>query len=162
MAKRNLRPSNTLAFVPGLIPFTPIRHPVRILVVEDDSLVGQAMVILLRAVGHEPVLCAHPESAFRNFCMEDFDLILTDYDMPEMNGVELAQKMKKIKSTPIILVTGGSRIRLIEDLPNSGIFLVLKKPFKPAAIEVAIKTLFPHAVSSPGATTQTAEKLSVR
>ncbi len=156
MPKRYLPSINTLPFVAGLIPFTPIRRPVRILVVDDDSLVGRAIVMLLIAIGHVPVSCSDPETAYRNACTEEFDLILTDYDMPGMNGVNLAKKIKRHKSTPIILMSGTASIRVIENMPDSGISLVLKKPFKLAGIDLAIKKLVPWSASRTAAIPQKA------
>ena len=61
MRKRPFVSVNTLAFVPGLIPFQPIRRPVRILIVDDDALVGRALMMLLLSIGHVPVSCLNPK-----------------------------------------------------------------------------------------------------
>ncbi len=69
------------------------------------------------------------------------DLVLSDLNMPEMNGLELIEEMSNdglLKGTPVIVVsTDGSATR-IEELKSKGVREYIRKPFTPEAIEKAI------------------------
>jgi two-component system, chemotaxis family, chemotaxis protein CheY len=69
---------------------------------------------------------------------EWLDLVLTDYNMPDMNGLELVEKMKKdetLKSIPVVMVTTeGSRER-VDEFIAKGIMGYIKKPFTPEQIK---------------------------
>jgi len=69
---------------------------------------------------------------------EWIDLVLTDYNMPEMNGLELMDEIKKCdtsKSIPVVVITTeGSKKRLVEFL-EKGAMDYIKKPFTPEEIK---------------------------
>jgi two-component system chemotaxis response regulator CheY len=66
------------------------------------------------------------------------DLVLTDYNMPEMNGLELLETMQRddtLKSIPVVMITTeGSRQR-IEEFMAKGAADYIKKPFTPVEIK---------------------------
>jgi len=68
---------------------------------------------------------------------EWLDLVLTDYNMPEMNGLELMVEMKKdaiLKTVPVVMITTeGSRQR-VEEFREKGAADYIKKPFTPEEI----------------------------
>ena len=69
---------------------------------------------------------------------EQLDLVLTDYNMPEMDGLELLEEIKKsdtLKSIPVVVITTeGSKQRLAEFL-EKGAMDYIKKPFTPEEIK---------------------------
>lgn len=66
------------------------------------------------------------------------DLVLTDINMPEMNGIEMVQRMSEdgiLKTVPVVVIsTEGSQTR-IDQLRNLGICGYIRKPFTPEAIK---------------------------
>lgn len=81
----------------------------RILLVDDDQQLIFSVQTMLRQLGYQVVAHSDPESALRQFQDEcnQFDLIITDQAMPQMNGMELALRMSYIRpGVPIILCTG--------------------------------------------------------
>ena len=66
------------------------------------------------------------------------DLVLTDYNMPDMNGLELIDEMKKddvLESVPVVVITTeGSRKRM-DDFFKRGVVDYIKKPFTPEEIK---------------------------
>ncbi|HTG43367.1 MAG TPA: response regulator [Verrucomicrobiae bacterium] len=102
-------------------PAAPVR---RILVVDDEYSVRMALKLLLRFDGHAVDLAANAEEALAAFAPDTYDLVITDYCMPGMNGAELAQLLKARERIPIILLTAFPP----QPLP-SVIDLLLTKPF---------------------------------
>jgi PAS domain S-box-containing protein len=79
-----------------------------VLVVDDNPAVVDTVVAMLERAGAEPAPCLDPEDAIAAI-EEDpqaFDLVLTDYDMPGMNGPELARALRAIRADlPLLLLT---------------------------------------------------------
>jgi two-component system chemotaxis response regulator CheY len=73
---------------------------------------------------------------------EWLDLVLTDYNMPDMNGLELVEEMNKddhLKSIPAVMITTeGSRER-VEEFMAKGVIDYIKKPFTPEQIKQKLK-----------------------
>jgi two-component system chemotaxis response regulator CheY len=73
---------------------------------------------------------------------EWIDLVLTDYNMPDMNGLELVEEMNKddhLKSIPTVMITTeGSRER-VEEFMAKGVIDYIKKPFTPEQIKQKLK-----------------------
>lgn len=82
-----------------------------ILLVDDEEQVVQVTGQILKSLGYSIVGKTSPAEALRLFTEspEDFDLVLTDLTMPELTGLELSEKIKKVRQNiPIILFTGYS------------------------------------------------------
>jgi CheY-like chemotaxis protein len=111
----------------------------RILVVDDEPGVRQVLNVLLRGDGHTVVEACNGREACLRFTPGDFDLIITDYSMPEMNGDELARTIKcLVPSQPILMLTAyGGEVRR-EGNPVDG---VLEKPFAVGALRQLIARL---------------------
>ncbi|MEM9263602.1 MAG: ATP-binding protein, partial [Pseudomonadota bacterium] len=102
-----------------------------IIVVDDDADVATVAAKYLEARNAEVAICIDPRDALEAI-EEDpnaWSAVITDYDMPEMNGGELAEKLKRIRpDMPILLVTALAR-RLSDPRINDGtIDAVLPKP----------------------------------
>jgi CheY-like chemotaxis protein len=115
----------------------------RLLLVDDEPLVGQSMARVLRRKGWAVTFEGDGASALARAAQEAFDVVLTDYAMPGMNGLELARALKESGfSAPILLMTGNPG-----DVPAStDIVMVLAKP--PDLDELAV-LLAAHAASRP-------------
>ncbi|RJR33704.1 MAG: response regulator [Desulfobacteraceae bacterium] len=99
-----------------------------ILVADDDEGIRNMLFFLLTKMGHQVVLAENGEQAFELFTRESFSLVLTDLSMPEMNGFELAAKVKSMSPhTPIIMLTGS---RIEDDKELGCVDHLLYKPFQ--------------------------------
>ncbi len=79
----------------------------KILVVDDEVVAGASLGNALRHLGHVPVLACHPHDALDLLAL-DVDAVVTDIEMPEMNGVELARAIReKYADLPIVFCTGS-------------------------------------------------------
>lgn len=66
----------------------------RVLVVDDHDGVRQGLLIALRHLGHHPVAAADGQEALDRLRTEHFDVLLTDLQMPGMNGLELLRTLE--------------------------------------------------------------------
>jgi CheY-like chemotaxis protein len=81
--------------------------PKRILIVDDNKMGLSARRSVLEAVGHNITTAACAADALGLFDGTSFDLVVTDYKMPKMNGVELiAELRQRSPNLPIILISG--------------------------------------------------------
>jgi two-component system, cell cycle response regulator CpdR len=103
---------------------------IRILLAEDDDVMREYLVRALERAGYEVAAVDRGTRAMEKFdAGEKFDLLLTDIVMPEMDGIELAQKVAlKAPETRVMFITGFSAVSLKagQTLPNAK---VLSKPF---------------------------------
>lgn len=80
----------------------------RILIVDDEVLIANVLAATLSKLGEEYVVetAVTPEEALERIHHQPYDVVLTDYLMPHMNGLELSQNIRQIApTTPIILMT---------------------------------------------------------
>ena len=78
-----------------------------ILFVDDHEILARLSCEILEMQGYRAVSAFSPEDALRKFDSDNFDILVTDFRMEGMNGVELARKIKeKSPHIPVIIVTG--------------------------------------------------------
>ncbi|MEI9937591.1 MAG: response regulator [Pseudomonadota bacterium] len=114
--------------------------------VVDDSAVMRRMIVRSMAVAALPVRkvleAGGGKQAFELLCLHWIDLVLCDINMPEMNGVELVEKMVGDALTakvPVVMVsTERSQVR-IEQLRRLGVTAYLNKPFRPEELAKTVR-----------------------
>lgn len=84
-----------------------LQVPARVLLVDDHRGGLSARQSVLQELGYDAVSTTCPRDAISIFRKEAFDLVITDYKMPEMTGIELIVQIREINSkVPVILLTG--------------------------------------------------------
>jgi CheY-like chemotaxis protein len=121
---------------------TTASRKLNVLLVDDDALVSMGTANMLGDLGHDVVECYSGAHALQLLAsVKKFDVVLTDYAMPGMNGLELAKKIGQMQPTlAVILATGYA------DLPSQFAinFPRLAKPYKQEELaEVLEATLQP-------------------
>ncbi len=97
----------------------------RILLVEDEGLVRELIGRLLAKDEHTVVEANNGAEAFSLFTKSQFDLVLTDFEIPFMKGDELATRIKQLApEQPILMITGYGKRRG----PDNPVDAVLRKP----------------------------------
>ncbi|NTU58370.1 MAG: PAS domain-containing protein [Chlorobiaceae bacterium] len=121
----------------------------RILLVDDEESGTRMMKIMLTKLGFSVQTSNSPKEAIARFRQnpENFDLVITDLTMPEMNGTDLAIEIHKLNSgIPIILLTGYEKdLGDILSLRKFGISRCLKKPVKMALLPSIINEVISGA-----------------
>lgn len=116
-----------------------------ILFVDDEELLAEVGKHLLEKLGYSVVTFQYPPHALEHFTSQPqaFDAIITDMDMPEMNGVQLIREILKIRQIPVIITTGFSENISREDAAKLGVSELLMKPLTlhdlAASVQKAIK-----------------------
>ena len=104
---------------------------VRILVVDDEAEVRQALAEMLELEGHVPVECSDGPAALRALDTETFELVLTDLGMPGMGGWEFVRAVKQRNPRlPVGLITGWGDSIDPADATRRGADFLLAKPFQ--------------------------------
>jgi CheY-like chemotaxis protein len=99
----------------------------RIAVAEDDEAVRTTFVRLIQAIGHNVVCDVGNGQELIDRCKtDDIDLIFADFDMPGMDGLELAEHLAKT-GVPVVLVSGHAEVEQIV-LANEPVARLLRKP----------------------------------
>jgi signal transduction histidine kinase len=107
----------------------------RLLVVDDEVPQLRALETVLKAEGHEVVACPAPAEALARLREQRFDLLLSDLNMPQMDGIELARQALQIDPDIVpVLMTGQGTISTAVEAMKVGALDYVLKPFKLAAI----------------------------
>jgi CheY-like chemotaxis protein len=117
----------------------------RALVVDDNLALARVTQFALDRAGFETQVARNGRLALEAAQQSQFDVVVTDQQMPEMTGTDLCRELRKLPEymdCPIILLTAkGLELelpRLREELGISGVF---SKPFSPAAVVKAVEDL---------------------
>jgi two-component system, cell cycle response regulator CpdR len=102
----------------------------RILLAEDDDDLRKFLVKALEKAGHEVTSFGEGASAYEEIKQVNFDLLLTDIVMPEMDGIELARRAAELDpALKIMFITGFAAVALNPDSHAPKDAKVLSKPF---------------------------------
>ena len=112
-----------------------------ILAVDDSASMRQMVVFTLKNAGFQVVEAVDGEDAWEKASARDFDLVLTDQNMPRMDGISLTRRLRenpKFKSTPILILTTESSDQMKQAGRAAGATGWLVKPFDPAKLIAVI------------------------
>ena len=99
----------------------------RILLIDDNKLGLAARKVVLEELGYRITTADGPYEGLRWFSETKFDLIVTDFKMPRMNGVELIAKLRQQAPTIPIILLSGFADALGLDENNTGADIVIQK-----------------------------------
>ena len=103
----------------------------RILVVDDEPLVCEAVKMLLVFDGHQVETARDGTSALTLAVPDKFDLVLVDYEMPGMKGDQLAAALKeRLPDQPVLMLTAHGDMLRSSGRQLPGVDLIVDKPFR--------------------------------
>jgi len=116
-------------------PASPVALPsqvkMKILVIDDEDGVREALRDMLRSTGSEVEICRNAREGLCAFDRDHFDIVFTDLGMPDISGWQVAEAVKaKNPETPVVLVTGWGVQIGHPDPAHSAVDIVLSKPFR--------------------------------
>lgn len=113
-----------------------------ILLVDDDNDYLHLLSMLLRCEGFHVAAASDGIHALQLMRHINFRMVITDFSMPKMNGLELATKLKEQHpGTPVVLITGNAISDLIESAFVAGISNVFTKPLDLQRLLSVIRSL---------------------
>ncbi len=102
---------------------------IKVLYVEDNDTVRKDTAELLKEFFHQVETAANGEEGLEKFKKGKFDLIITDINMPKMNGIEMIKEIKKIdKRIPVIVITAFSDFKYLVECIKVGVYGYILKP----------------------------------
>lgn len=126
----------------------------KVLVVDDEIHIIHVVAIKFRNNGYEVLTASDGSQAYELACSEKPDIIVTDYQMPVMTGLELIEKVREteeIKDIPVILLTARSFAIEEEQKQQLEISECLSKPFSPKELLRSVEDiLYRQAVVQEG------------
>ena len=124
----------------------PLGPQSSVLVVDDFATMRRIIKNILRQLGYDKVEEAEDgAAALAKLRDGDFDLVVTDWAMPNMTGVELAKAIRadaKLKDTPILMVTAEAMKENIVEAVKAGVSNYIVKPFTAEVMKEKIEKIF--------------------
>ncbi len=109
--------------------------PVRIAIVDDDEEILHLLGEVLKRGRYSPDLYAHSPDAMVAAKSQEYDLIITDLEMPEVSGIGLLGAVKEVfPLTQFIMITGYASVKSAADAMHKGAVSYLTKPLTSAQI----------------------------
>ncbi|MEW6709336.1 MAG: transporter substrate-binding domain-containing protein [Candidatus Riflebacteria bacterium] len=119
-----------------------VNASLKILLVDDDSRVLMVSEAMLANAGHRVVCCSNGKDAFSQLQKCDFDLVISDYSMPDMTGLVLIREVRKFKPIQKFIIFSGSNIdQAAFEIQNLGVS-ILEKPLKMSCLNQFIGSMF--------------------
>ena len=119
----------------------------KVLVVDDEVHIVHVVAIKLRNNDYEVISAENGAEAFELACSEKPDIIVTDFQMPVMTGLELVEKVRQcdaIKDVPVIMLTARSFAIEQQQQEDLQISQCLSKPFSPKELLENIEDILYH------------------
>lgn len=120
-----------------------------ILVVDDEGLMRELIYEMLKDKAKSIIPAQNGPEAIEVFKqIPRIDVIITDMNMPGMNGLQLLEKIRQIDPIiPVIVMTGYSEIFGVEESLKSGVEEYIKKPFKREELEIIVDRAIWRSIS---------------
>jgi two-component system chemotaxis response regulator CheY len=109
----------------------------KILIADDSASIRSLVKMTLEGASHVVVEADNGRSALEKARLQDFDLVLTDINMPMMNGIDLAKNlhaMSKYKGKPILVLSTESSREMKDRGRAAGVTAWMVKPFEPQTL----------------------------
>ena len=105
---------------------------------EDRSTISEVFI----ESGHHVSIADDGPSAFEKVVRDTFDLVITELDLPQMNGIDLLRRIKEInESIPVILISANARVKEAVKAMKMGAYDFILKPLTVEIIEIIISQL---------------------
>lgn len=120
-----------------------MNDPIKTIVIDDEAIICKTLELILSKEGHDIVTSENGHEAIKLMQEEEFDLAIVDLAMPQMNGTEVIQWIKKEKPhTKVIAMSGMDwKDTLLQGALSVGADRILKKPFQITDIQEAMNGL---------------------
>lgn len=114
-------------------------QPLKVLIIDDEEIVCKRLKPAVERMGCVVEAFTDPVAALRRVDDEEFDIVITDVRMDEIDGLQvLAHVREKSSRTVVIIITGYAMLALAREAMQKGAFDFISKPFKPNDIRSVI------------------------
>lgn len=116
-----------------------------VLVVDDSSTMRSIITSTIKKITNTNVVsCADAATAYEACRRHNFDVVVIDYEMPEISGTGLAYQLRQLenyKSVPMIMITADTRREIKLEALAAGVNDFLNKPFDPVELRVRVSNM---------------------
>jgi len=117
-----------------------------ILVVDDKELMRDSVATTLVRKGHSVITAPGPRAALEKLAQRQVDAVITDLQMPEMDGVELLAEIRKLdEQLPVILMTAYGTVETAVNAMKLGAYDYITKPFTGDALIATVERALEHS-----------------
>jgi len=121
--------------------FSKLRN-MKILLIDDDEWIRDSLSIFFEAEGCRIVSVETAEEGLEALRSQDYDIIITDYKLPGMDGIEfLKQIQRSQKNAKKVLITAYKSELVVEEAKKAGVQHLIAKPFTSETIEASLTFL---------------------
>ncbi len=118
----------------------------KIMAVDDSASIRQMLSFTLKQAGYEVVEAVDGKDALAKFAAEDINMLITDLNMPNMDGISLIREVRKDATNrfmPIIMLTTESQETKRQEGKSAGASAWIVKPFKPEQLLGVVRMVLP-------------------
>jgi DNA-binding NtrC family response regulator len=121
-----------------------------VLLLDDEPIVGRRLKPALDKIGCSVEVFENPREAVARIDQKEFDILVTDIRMEEMDGIQVLEYVqKKWPRTKVILITGYAKMEIAREAMGKGVFDFIAKPFRPDDLRRIIVSAA-EALGKPG------------
>ena len=117
----------------------------RVLIVEDEPTDRVILANLLERMGHEVHFASDGEEAFKTYLKNSIEIIITDLNMPHVDGLEFIGAVRALLPEPVIITVSGKGADLLDAALRAGARAALSKPVDPWELLEAILAVTPDS-----------------
>lgn len=118
----------------------------RVLVVDDFSTMRRIVKNTLRQIGFTNIEEAEDgQKAYDRLTSEKFDFVVSDWNMPNMTGIDLLRKVRatpQLKNLPFLMVTAEAKQENVVEAIKAGVSNYIVKPFTVATLQEKVSKIF--------------------
>ena len=120
---------------------------IKVLIVEDEALIGWSLSHVLRKAGFAVTVVDNGEEAIERFSSSHYDIVLTDYKLPNIDGFVVASKIKEnCPQVPVIMMSAYGDCPPYKNNLRSSIDRFIEKPFDLSEITEILNTFTLHLI----------------
>ncbi|OFZ31399.1 MAG: hypothetical protein A2622_02095 [Bdellovibrionales bacterium RIFCSPHIGHO2_01_FULL_40_29] len=115
-----------------------------ILVIDDNKNDLLMAKFVIMRMGYNPILIDSPRKIVETLQTQDISLIILDYDMPEMTGLDVLKRIRKVESfrvIPVVMLTGNSSPAHVKNTVSMGAIDYIVKPIDPIIFETKVQNI---------------------
>jgi len=111
----------------------------KLLLLDDESIVGKRLKPALTKIGCDVEVFDNPREALKRIDEMEFDIVVTDIRMDEVDGIEVLEHVtRKSSRTKVIMITGYAMMETARDAMEKGAFDFIAKPFQPGDLRAVV------------------------
>jgi len=112
----------------------------RILIVDDDEAIRELLKEFFQGLDYEISTAANGSEALAVISQHDSDCIISDYVMPDMNGLELLERLREQgKEVPFLMITGYPTIEIAVEVMKRGAYDYITKPLQLEDVRIKVE-----------------------